>query len=348
MKLGFGVTLGLSVCLASIACSGDPGPRIADEAPPARAPARDDVVADVSPNGAEPSQACAKVVAKSDLAPVDLVFAFDRSGSMSDQGKWDACSAGLRAFFANPATHGFRAALQYFPLTLDWCSATRYATPAVGMTTLPDATKLATSIDGTSPISDRGTPTLPALEGAFQYAEAVLAAEPTHRVAVVLVTDGEPRDCGSTVDGVSARAAAARARIPTFVVGVGGNQSLDILAFNGGTDKAIVVDTQDPTKTGDAMRDALAKVQGTLGCDFAIPDAGTPVDPSKVNVMLTLAGTPSSLAYDEACSPSGGWHYDSPANPGRIVLCPSTCGEARASTNARLEVVFGCATKRVK
>lgn len=348
MKVGFRRVLGPCLAVAALSCTSAPAPTIAPleaETPGGGIGGAERSAGD---GGSARNEACASLVVESRLAPVDLVFAFDRSGSMDDQDKWGACSAGLEAFFASPATHGFRASLQYFPLTLDWCNASAYATPAVTMTALPDATTFAHSIDATEPISDRGTPTLPALEGAIRYADFVLAAEPTHRVAVVLVTDGEPRDCGSTVDGVSARAAAARARVPTFVVGVGGSQNLDVLAWNGGTDKAIVVDTVDPTKTRAAMLDALARIRGTIGCDFPIPSANEPIDPFKVNVTLSTGGQSSGLAYDPSCGTTSGWHYDAPDAPHRIVLCPTTCAAARADAAADLEVTVGCATKTVK
>ena len=131
-------------------------------------------------------------------------------------------------------------------------------------------------------------------------------------------------------------------------VGVGGSQNLDVLAWNGGTDKAIVVDTVDPTKTRAAMLDALARIRGTIGCDFPIPSANEPIDPFKVNVTLSTDGQSSGLAYDPSCGTTSGWHYDAPDAPHRIVLCPTTCAAARADAAADLEVTVGCATKTVK
>ncbi|MFO0672224.1 MAG: vWA domain-containing protein [Polyangiaceae bacterium] len=327
MKVGFRRVLGPCLAVAALSCTSAPAPTIAPleaETPGGGIGGAERSAGD---GGSARNDACASLVVESRLAPVDLVFAFDRSGSMDDQDKWGACSAGLEAFFASPATHGFRASLQYFPLTLDWCNASAYATPAVTMTALPDATTFAHSIDATEPISDRGTPTLPALEGAIRYADFVLAAEPTHRVAVVLVTDGEPRDCGSTVDGVSARAAAARARVPTFVVGVGGSQNLDVLAWNGGTDKPSSSTRSTPPRPAPrcSMRSRASAARSAATFRSS---ANEPIDPFKVNVTLSTGGQSSGLAYDPSCGTTSGWHYDAPDAPHRIVLCPTTCAAA--------------------
>ena len=58
-----------------------------------------------------------------------------------------------------------------------------------------------------------GTPTTPALDGAHVYARSEQVAHPDHTVAVVVVTDGVPRDCASTVAGTSAVASGALAAI---------------------------------------------------------------------------------------------------------------------------------------
>jgi hypothetical protein len=95
-----------------------------------------------------------------------------------------------------------------------------------------------------------------------------------------------------------------------------------------------------------------------LACEWAIPPApaGQTLDPSKVNVRYT---TPSGATEDilnvppgESCGPSGGWFYDDPTKPTKILVCPSTCATLQ-STKAgtvlpRVDVLFGCRTVIVK
>jgi len=64
----------------------------------------------------------------------------------------------------------------------------------------------------------------PALEGAHIYARGQQASHPDHTVSVVVVTDGEPRDCGSSLQGTAAVISAAMTGVPairTYVLGVG-------------------------------------------------------------------------------------------------------------------------------
>ncbi|MCC6556456.1 MAG: hypothetical protein IT372_26140 [Polyangiaceae bacterium] len=89
-----------------------------------------------------------------------------------------------------------------------------------------------------------------------------------------------------------------------------------------------------------------------LSCEVPIPtpSSGT-IDYAKVNVRITSdsgevilfkVGGPSD------CGPAGGWYYDDPAAPTKVILCPASCDEARASVgpgkDGHIEVLFGCET----
>jgi hypothetical protein len=43
-----------------------------------------------------------------------------------------------------------------------------------------------------------------------------------------------------------------------------------------------------------------------------------------------------------ACDPSGGWYYDNNQTPTTITLCPQTCAQVQADTQAQLNVALGC------
>lgn len=89
----------------------------------------------------------------------------------------------------------------------------------------------------------------------------------------------------------------------------------------------------------------------TIACDFAIPPppSGETFDLSKVNVQYAPGGANPAPVFNvpggfSACDAAGGWYYDDPQNPTRIILCPATCDAIRADTAAKIDVLFGCDT----
>ncbi len=89
-----------------------------------------------------------------------------------------------------------------------------------------------------------------------------------------------------------------------------------------------------------------------LPCAFAIPepDDGKEVDPGKVNVDWTKgSGGVEHLGFvpggKDACTASGGWYYDDPKNPTRILLCPTTCDAVGKDKTGKVDIALGCATR---
>jgi hypothetical protein len=196
------------------------------------------------------------------------------------------------------------------------------------------------------------TPTAPALEGAIQAAQAWASAHPEHAVAVVLASDGVPTECDpQDINQIATTVAAALAGSPsilTFVIGLGDTQALNAIAMAGGTQQAFLVSTNN--MAGQAFLDALNEIKGSLlACEFDIPvpQMGE-LDYHLVNVQLTPAGGEPEIipqvpsAAD--CTASGGWYYDNPQMPTKIVLCPATCDEVKALNEAAIEIVLGCQT----
>lgn len=297
-----------------------------------------------------------------ELAPVNLVFMFDQSGSMGDEAhgaifgiskkdRWDPITNGLKRFFADGGSAGMRASLQYFPADQGWCSAQTYRTPEVPLTALPNATPFVNSINKHAPLG--GTPTLPAIAGAILYAKDLQAQFPTENTAVVLVTDGEPSDCGE-FDQVVAEMATNASAVKTYVVGVGKDLTrLADLAKAGGTGSAILIDLKNPQQSSDDFLSALSTIRGkALSCTLAIPPApaGKTLDPKLVNVALSSPNAPPDvLTYDAACTDAGsGWRYDNLAAPTSIELCPASCERARILAGGAIDVQLGCATKGLR
>jgi uncharacterized protein YegL len=292
---------------------------------------------------------CASTTAQAELVPVRLVFMYDRSGSMAQNSKWDSCKTGMSQFFADPKSGGIQASLAFFTYNNNSdCNVGNYKTPSVSMRALPDANAFSSAINNQTP--NGGTPTRPALIGAIQYAQEQLAQNPGNKVAVVLVTDGEPNDCQSSVSSVAAEAQKVAQTIPTYVVGVGNSLSnLNQIAAAGGTQKAFIVSTNNPAQTAADFQNALSVIRGqALACDLKMPTppAGKELDINTVNVVYTPAGGQGqTLTYNGSCNGGTGWRYDDPAKPTKIVLCAQQCSQIQAAQGGKLELVTGCATK---
>ena len=107
----------------------------------------------------------------------------------------------------------------------------------------------------------------------------------------------------------------------------------------------------------DAVFDTVA--HGIVGaariaCRWQIPapPTGERFDRSLVNVRYTPSGNhaPLNVGYVGAasqCRATGGWYYDDAASPRNIVVCPSTCATLQQDPEARVDVLFGCATDAV-
>jgi hypothetical protein len=87
-----------------------------------------------------------------------------------------------------------------------------------------------------------------------------------------------------------------------------------------------------------------------LACEWAIPDPpqGETFDATKVNLELELDGQTESVYYVEneaACNGGDGWFYLPDAvNPESIRICPETCIRTQNATEASVDILFGCAT----
>ena len=261
----------------------------------------------------------------------------------------------------------------------DVCTAASYATPDVPVATLPGAAAaLMTSLTGHSP--GGYTPTGPALTGALMFARQRIASMPTHRVAVVLVTDGlpggfipgfPPAECMPTSipaagsdPGIAAllrgpMGTAGSPPVNTFVIGVFSSSTagtarpnLDMLATAGGTSPAVIIDTSQDVSA--ALRNALKQVQSkAIACEYQLPTSN--VDFGKVNVSFTNgSGQASTIGHapidgttGTGCDARGGWYYDKdPATgmPTKITACPASCSMFQTDLNGHVDVVLGCPT----
>src|SRR5882724_7598191 len=259
--------------------------------------------------------------------PIDLFITLDRSRSMDtvDRGstlsRWEAVAGAVDQFINSPLSNGIGAGIAFFPRTTPdgrpFCATGDYAFPVVPIGLLPG---VAPSILKAISLQTRGsgTPTTPAIEGAHLYARSEQVASRDHTAALVVVTDGAPRDCGSSVASTAAVAAAAVAASPpirTYVLGVGPNlNNLNAIAQAGGTTQAYLVESSGE----DALLAAFEAIRtSALSCEYVIPPGG-PLTNADVLSVTTRAGTDgattqlSQVANAEACAGNAGWFYDNP------------------------------------
>jgi hypothetical protein len=239
--------------------------------------------------------------------PLDMVVMLDRSGSMDwcangsnppctggALNRWDSVTGALSSFSVSSEAAGMSMALDYFPLPEAYpnqCPISNYTNPSVAWGLLPDhGPSIQSSLSSTSP--GGGTPTLPALWGAIEYARLRAIANPTNKVVVVLATDGEPNNCSSSITSVATAAARGLAGGDVIrAVATVGTETFENIVGSGGI----------PTgATGDDV------TRGTFDIGFTFPYFGSSYTNFYVssNGFVALGSPPSSSPTNDAL-PSG-------------------------------------------
>jgi hypothetical protein len=297
--------------------------------------------------------------------------------------RWTAMTKAITGFVTSTNAAGLGVGIQYFgqqgngsdPNPGSSCNVADYTPADVEIAPLPgNAQAIITSLGRHKPTTY--TPTPAAIDGAIAHAKAWATAHPDHIVTVVLATDGEPNKCGNAADRIGSVAASAAAafagspQIRTYVIGIIGGSAanggqgcnldpappnkpdLNRVAQAGGTNTAFIVDAA----TGDTSAqflDALNQIRGAavVPCQYILPASvpGKTIDPNKVNVRFTPGGgtktdllqAPGVASCDAT---TGGWYYDNPAAPSKILLCPATCDKVKADAKAAVDVLIGCTT----
>ena len=335
--------------------------------------------------------ACAATAADGQPVQVDLFFMVDITGSMNckvppddttclqDPGvgfypvsRYTVVSGALKTFIADPANADLGMGIAFFPSGMagggmagggrggggrnnQSCTAATYAVPNVEIGPLATTNMMLTAaVDAQKPSGS--TPTVPALQGALDHATAWATAHPTHRVAVVYATDGEPAGCdaNNTIANAATIAGAAFAAtpsIPTYVLGVGPDLTNLNQIASAGSNNATPAFLVDATADAPAqLSKALAAIRTTvaLGCTYTIPPApaGQTFQPGLVRVEYTDSkGVVTSVLQDPPatdCAHGQGWQYSPDMT--QINLCGAQCDAVKADQAGKLKVQFGCAT----
>jgi hypothetical protein len=227
--------------------------------------------------------------------------------------------------------------------TFDQCAPADYLIPDVDIAPLPGA---AMAIQQSIRATDRSeTPLGHAFAGASQYLSGWALNHPDHNAAIVLIGDRQhdtefcPDDANAAQ--YAAEAANGRAAIRSYVLAVGDTLQLDPIAAAGGSVEAVAVGAL--TEAGLAA--ALATVRDQArGCAYAIPRPSEgSFDPKQVNVRVKGSSDLQQVASAADCA-SGGWYYDDPADPRKILLCHQSCADL-GDTGHQVEVLIGCPTQ---
>ncbi len=312
--------------------------------------------------GLDPDSACAVASNKAEEVPLNMYIMFDKSYSMLGT-KWSQTTAALQSFFADHASAGLWVALSFFPhpaCAESDCNIQSCAHPQVALGQLTDQyaptdaqeDALINAFAGITPSG--GTPLSAALEGGVLWAQVHLENHPWDKAVVILVTDGAPTDCNEDHNYITGKAHEANVNsgVLTFAIGLEGSSEslMNGIASAGGTGQAIFVGTENAQQE---LLDALDAIRETaIACEYQLPDTveGQAVDPEKVNVLYRPQGTGDPLTIGQVPSEGhcteqlGGWYYDDPLDPTRIIFCPSTCEAVRADADAVIEIIIGCET----
>jgi hypothetical protein len=290
---------------------------------------------------------------------LDILVLYDDSVSMAIKGAyWAPLREAVVSVISTLQSDNIGIGLRWF--SSQNCKAEAFMVPDIPVDTLPDnADALTSAVMNHSPASYFGglsTQMSYAIEGTTQYMRQLAKEHPSRRHIILLVTDGEPGvDVGisacplelkdSTIDMTVKAAAAAFKRypsIPIYVLGVGPSLlNLNSIAKAGGTSGAFVIDSDK--EAAQPVLESLVKTirSKDLPCDYAIPvEYTTYNDPTLVNV--TYNGRLIGYVGDvNQCHPEkGGWYFDNPAAPERILTCKKTCEDF--SDGGDVDIVLGC------
>jgi hypothetical protein len=236
------------------------------------------------------------------------------------------------------------------------CELADYAKPAVEIAPLPAASSDLVAWLFSQNREEGPATTRPALQGAIEHAHDWATAHAGRNAIVVLIVNGTPSEevCPPNRTADMAQVAAAGVKgsptVSTFVIASGSDlaAAVDPIAAAGGSGHAWNIGTDLGKST--RLATVLAQIRDSaMACQYSVPqgDGGSP-DYATVGVEVRLGSAASAFRLSrvqdrDACRPgTGGWYYDDPDRPSRIVLCDSTCGAVQESPGAMVSTLLGC------
>lgn len=324
------------------------------------------------------AEGCSGITYEGENVPLDIYVMFDLSCSMSCTVDQSGCCKdtnpapvnewritpvreAMRHFLEDPASAGIGVGLGMFgdhnvgnPNDPMVCSVEAHADAEVPIGVLPgSAPDLIAALEAAEP--QGGTPTHLAVDGACVYANAWREQNPSHKVVILLVTDGIPEhSCNANITS-AVRAARecydGGAGREIYVLGVEANNNNSLAQLNeiadaGGTRQAYLTDANDVAGSVLAALNAI-RADASIPCTLNVPkpDGGT-VDYGKVNVGICDAAeqtVPTFFVDDPAKCERGAWYYEGTGDNRVVQLCDQTCGVVGVS-GASLTLSVGCNT----
>lgn len=203
----------------------------------------------------------------------------------------------------------------------------------------------------------------------YAYNQGLVPSRAPGERFMLLITDGTPtlslgcHNPAGRLEGVDPNPivaeilGTAKAGIKTFLIGSPGSEAnrtwMSTAAVIGGTAEPgcningpnyCHMDMTTAPDFAASLRAGLAKVVGQITpCTFTFAEAppGEQIDPSKINVILTSGGQSNLIVRDDEGDCTEGWQLT--ANQ-ELLLCPETCTALKADSDARADIVFGCAS----
>jgi len=134
-----------------------------------------------------------------------------------------------------------------------------------------------------------------------------------------------------------------------------GARYYSLAMMTGGTTFSICTGDWSPLFA--TLRDSVV-ISASLPCFYALPapPAGETFNPAEVNVVFTSSGggeesfpraIDPSRCTDSAGAPVRAWYYDDNDAPTQILLCPAACDLVESDTAGRMNIALGCETEMV-
>jgi hypothetical protein len=131
-----------------------------------------------------------------------------------------------------------------------------------------------------------------------------------------------------------------------------GNRYDELLTPSGGIWADLGAPTPDWNDVFKQLGDAVVADAKPVDCEWKIPPApdGKTFEKEKVNVDFTptsgVKETIFKVTKDTCQDPAGGWFFDNESAPTTVVACPQSCTKIQADNNAKIDIAFGCESKR--
>jgi hypothetical protein len=305
--------------------------------------------------GVSQDSACAETTVQGTLevAPADIIFAVDTSGSMDTEAQW---TQQQMPNLVNTITASGIDVHLILIASSDMCVPPPLGSGACGGadTKLPNYLHVVQGVGSNDALNK--------IISTFPQWQSMLRANSVKSFVVVSdddATDGPYNSAGAFTTGVNGLNPALIQpgwKFHGIVASAGPVSSacLFLSAAEGKVYKALI--NQTGGVFGDLCQQNFGPVfnqlatsvvnSAPLGCEIPMPttDAGI-VNPSQVKLELTLPPNPPQLLQNvgsQAGCGGGGWYYDNPGAPTKLILCPETCNVANSVANPKVNVLLGC------